>query len=345
MVILLCRIIVALFIFFEGNFAYAYTEQDPAKIRAVYLSIDNIYNEKKIQELERMIAATNANGIVIDFKDSNIPDIAHMQRLVKRFKNVGAYTIARIVTFQDSLFARKHPEIAVKTKKGAFWYSGRQVWKRYWLDPASPRAHEYAISTAKKAIDAGFREVQFDYIRFPGDGNMRDIVFPIFNPATETKTEVMRKFFLRLKSELKTYSPSTLLGIDLFGEVFVYGKVAGIGQSLEDSAVFFDVLSPMAYPSHYMCGEFGVKDPNAHPYLVYKKTLGNGIRFLAGKQVIIRPWIQSFSLRNIYGCGPRIIYGAPEIKAQIRAAEDLHIRGFMLWNVMNTYPAGAFSSE
>lgn len=345
MALVLWKIFIIFFIFFKENPALPYTEPHPAEIKAVYLGTNNIYNKKKIQELERIIATTTANGIVIDFKDSNAPNSAHMQYLVERFRGVGAYTIARIVTFQDSSFAQKHPDIAIKTRTGELWYSGRRVWKRYWIDPASPLAQEYTISIAKMAIDVGFHEVQFDYIRFPTDGNMRDIIFPVFDPVTDSKIEIMHRFFARLKKELKAYSPSTILGIDIFGEVFMYGKVAGIGQTLESAAESFDVLSPMAYPSHYMCGEFKVKDPNAHPYLVYQKTLGNGIRFLAGRGVIIRPWIQSFTLRNIYGCGPKIAYGTKEVNAQIRATEDLHIRGFMLWNVANVYPAGIFQFE
>ena len=125
----------------------------------------------------------------------------------------------------------------------------------------------------------------------------------------------------------------------------MYGKEAGIGQDIFNTAKFFDVLSPMAYPSHYHCKEFGVHDPNAHPYLVYHETLSRGLNFLKERNVVIRPWIQSFSLRNIYGCGPKIPYGSKEVNAQIRAAEDLGIRGFMLWNVANVYPAGVFQSE
>lgn len=317
----------------------------PAEVKSLYLSTQNLFNKKKIAELERIISETDANGIVIDFKDSNNPKDAHLRSLVERFRTVGAYTIARIVTFQDTVFAKKYPDIAIKTRGGYFWYSGRAVWKRYWLDPASVKAQEYNIAVAKRAIDAGFNEVQFDYIRFPTDGNMKNIVYPVFDPSRESKVMVMQKFFERLHRELKNYSPNTLLGIDLFGEVFVYGKEAGIGQSLDVISSFFDVVSPMAYPSHYKCGEFKVRDPNAHPYLVYKQTIKNGLKFLGQKKIIIRPWIQSFSLRNIYGCGPSISYTAQRINSQIQASLDLGVRGFMLWNVSNNYPNGVFAKK
>lgn len=317
-------------------------KHNPAEIMALYLGTNNIYNKKKIAELEGLLKTTKANGIVIDFKDNNALPQEYMTSLAKRFKDAGAYTIARIVVFQDTYFARKHPDIAIKTGSGLFWWSGRKIWKRYWLDPASLRAQQYTVEIAKRAIDAGFDEIQFDYIRFPTDGNMSDIYFPIFDSVKETKSEVMARFFKKLHDELKTYSQKTVLGIDVFGEVLLYEKESGIGQNLAEIAKYFDVISPMAYPSHYMCGEFKVKDPNAHPYLVYQVTLRNGLKFLGGINVIIRPWIQSFTLQNIYGCGPKIIYDKVKVKAQIQASRDQGIQGFMLWNVSSLFPQGVF---
>ncbi len=98
----------------------------------------------------------------------------------------------------------------------------------------------------------------------------------------------------------------------------------------------------MAYPKHYKCGEFKVKDPNGHPYLVYSVTLGNALKFLQGKNVIIRPWVQAFSIRNIYGCGPNIPYTPAMIKQEIKAGTDIGVNGFMLWNVGNNFSKDIF---
>ncbi len=140
-----------------------------------------------------------------------------------------------------------------------------------------------------------------------------------------------------MKKELKSYSPNILIGIDVFGEVCLYGREAGIGQTLSDIAEYFDVICPMAYPSHYMCGEFGVKDPTAHPYKVYYTTIKNGLKFLNGKKVIIRPWVQNFSITSIYGCGPTVYYDVDKVRAQIKAGEDAGVDGFMLWNASNNF--------
>jgi hypothetical protein len=318
---------------------------DSSAIRAIYLPSGYIDNSSKIYELLSLFGKTNANGIVIDYKDSNIPKQEKFVSLVSRFKSAGAYTIARVVALQDSGFARKHSEIAIKTKSGEFWHSGRKEWKRYWLDPAAPLSCGYNIEIAKRAVDAGFDEVQFDYIRFPTDGSMKDIVYPVFRPENGDMASVMRNFFARINGELKTYSPDIVLGVDLFGEVLAYGKVGGIGQNLHDAARFFDVLCPMAYPSHYRCGEFGLKDPNTDPYTVYYRTLKGGLDRIGESKTIIRPWLQDFSITNIYGCGPKVFYGHEMVSAQIRAGRDLGINGFMLWNVNANFTKSVFSPK
>ena len=309
----------------------------PDNVRALYLSADYIHNEQKITELEHIFSLTKANGIVIDFKDSNVISQVHIEKLQKRFKRYGVYTIARIVTFQDSYFARKHPEVAIKTAAGDFWHSGRAVWKRYWLDPASQLAQDYNIEVAKRAIDAGFDEIQFDYIRFPTDGNMRNIRYPVFGSSSETKKEIMDGFFKKIRNSLKAYESQIIISIDVFGEVFLRGQESGIGQSIDGVAEYFDVISPMAYPSHYMCREFGVQDPTAHPYLVYRETLQKGLVRLQRHNVMIRPWIQDFTIASIYGCGPHVSYTQERVADQIRAAQDLGIAGFMLWNAHNNF--------
>ena len=319
----------------------AYETKPPARpdeIKAIYLGSDYVFSEKKIAELEKILATTNANGIVIDFKDSNSLSQDRMANLVKRFKKHGAYTIARIVAFQDTGFARKHPEIAIKTSSGEFWYSGRKVWKRYWLDPASELAQDYNIEVAKRAIDAGFDEIQFDYIRFPTDGDMKDIRYPIFNPTKMSKAEAMKGFFAKMRKELKSYSSNILIAIDVFGEVCLNGSEPSIGQDLASISKYFDVVCPMAYPSHYKPGIFGKGDPNLDPYDTYHRTIRRGLYFLKqeNSKAIIRPWIQDFSMANIYG-GQYVFYGPDKVRAEIQAGYDLGIKGFMLWNASNNF--------
>ncbi len=327
---------------FEPKNAFSKTAPAPEEIRTVYLGTPNIFNQKKIAELEKIITDSSGsprgcNGIVIDFKDSNDLPQDYMAALVTRFKKHNTYVIARIVTFQDSRFAKKHPKIAVRKSSGDFWYDGG-----YWIDPASELVQNYNILIAKQAINCGFDEIQFDYVRFPTGKNMKDMRFPVFSPSHQSKPEAMKSFFQKIKKELKTYAPEIPIGIDLFGEVFVYGKETGIGQNLKDASEYFNVLCPMAYPSHYMCREFGVRDPTAHPYKVYHITLENGLKFLDGKKIVIRPWIQDFTWPSIYNCGPKVVYTKEKVLDQIQAGRDLGVNGFMLWNASNNFTISVF---
>ena len=255
------------------------------------------------------------------------------------FKDDGIYTIGRMVVLQDTKLAQQRPDLAIKTREGGFWYSGRAAWNRYWVDPASPEVAKYNIEIAKKGIDAGLDEIQFDYIRFPSDGDMNDIVYPVWDGKTP-KYEVMRNLFSRLKSELKAYKQDIVLSIDVFGHVYSQGQELSVGQRLEDIAEFFDVVSPMAYPSHYRCGEFNIPDPNYEPFKIYDLTLAAGLTKLDSikKWPITRPWIQDFSIRNIYNCGlPAAQYDAGMVRNEISAIQKHNVNGFMLWNAASTF--------
>jgi peptidoglycan/xylan/chitin deacetylase (PgdA/CDA1 family) len=315
-------------------------------VRALYLGVDNLANERKIAALEHIVATTTANAVIVDYKvDRPVPDEL-MQKLVARFRKYDAYLIARVVVMQDSYLAKKDPALAIRRRDGTLWWSGSEKWHRYWVDPASPEVLRYNIAVAKRAIDLGFDEINFDYIRFPTDGAMGNIVYPVFTAAMR-KSEVMNHFFRELTESLRDYDPQVKLSVDLFGEVAVSSTEKGIGQDLLGAAEYFDVLCPMAYPSHYRCGEFGLHDPTAHPYEVYRRTLEPAIKFLYehGSRATIRPWIQAFSIRSIYGCGPSITYGASEIRSEIRAGTELGVTSFMLWNAGSSYDARVFDRK
>ncbi|MBI5005422.1 MAG: polysaccharide deacetylase family protein [Candidatus Lloydbacteria bacterium] len=316
-------------------------------VRALYLSIDNLSNKKKIASIERILETTDANALVIDFKIDAIAPEKIIRGLVEQFKKSNAYLIARISVMQDSRFARRNPGAALHRPDGSLWWSGRKEWGRYWVDPASPEVLAYAIDVAKRAIDLGFDEINFDYIRFPTDGDLRSIVYPIYDPRTATKSAVMNRFSSELTRALRAYHPNIKLSIDLFGEVVAFGHEKEIGQELSGAAAYFDVIAPMAYPSHYRCGTFGLKDPTVYPYLVYKKTLASAKKFLAKEHpnTAIRPWIQAFSITSIYRCGPYVPYGPEKIREQIQAGIDLDIPSFMLWNAGSHYSSGYFLAK
>ena len=332
--------------FFKIKFASLTAENSSRMpVKSVYLSINHLYNRGKIDYIFSLFEGTELNAVVIDFKVDKPQINQYVKDLVVRFHQKGIYVIGRLVMFQDSYLAKNRPHLAIRNKNGDMCFSGKKVWQRYWVDMASEEAINYNIEIAKQGIDMGFDEINFDYIRFPSDlknCNLKnDIMYSVWDG--KDKYQTMRQVFSTIKQQLKNYAAKNntrvILSIDIFGEVFAYGSEPGIGQKLSDIAEFFDVISPMAYPSHYKCKEFGLPDPNVNPYIVYKKTHEPGLKYLRSIRFggEVRPWIQDFSIANIYDCGPIIYYGPREVRAQIKALEDLGITGFMLWNAANNY--------
>jgi hypothetical protein len=132
--------------------------------------------------------------------------------------------------------------LAVQSKStGKSWLDRKGL---AWMDPASQEVWDYNLAIAKDAASRGFDEINFDYIRFPSDGNMSDMTFPIYDMVS-AKHLTMRKFFQYTRDSL----PNTIISADLFGLAAVVKDDLGIGQVLEDALPYFDAISPMAYPS------------------------------------------------------------------------------------------------
>ncbi len=316
-------------------------------IRAVYLTSGYLLNSSKIEYLLKIIKETEINAIVIDVKDSYIYLRPGNLETIKKFKNAGVYIIARVVVIQDSVLANNDPGLAIKNRAGQLWRSGRYSWNKYWVDPAANKVVDHNFEIVKRAIDAGVDEINFDYIRFPSDGNMSDIIYPEWDGKTP-KHAIMAEFFRNLTQRIRKYKPEIKLSIDVFGYVYANGQELTVGQRLADMGEYFDIICPMAYPSHFRCGEFGLRDPNYEPYLVYNNILKNGLRELAKikSRAITRPWIQDFSITNIYRCGyPAAKYDAEKVRAQIRASQQNGINGFMLWNARSQFTVGALNKK
>lgn len=322
------------------------------QIRAVYLGS----NFGRTDTILNIAANTEINSVVIDIKDSAVFLDEWHQKLIARLNAANLYVTCRIVVFQDTVYAKNYPHAAIKKvlldEKGErqeeFWWSGKRKWQRYWIDPTNKAFWEYNRDIALKGITAGCQEINFDYIRYPSDGDMKNIAYPSRKnrqPTDAEKRETMQTFFSYITRSLKDKHPATPLSVDIFGVVFLNGKEAGIGQYLEDIATYFDVIALMPYPSHYPCKEFGAQDPNRIPYRVYHETLSKGLALLNKKDVAIRPWLQAFSIANIYGCGGIVEYDRIRFREQIRAANNHGIQSWMAWNASANYSRELFNKK
>ena len=308
----------------------------PDEVKGIYLTMWTASRRSKMDELIKLIDETDINSVVIDVKGSQgelIYDIwPGIKDLTRELHQKNIYTIARIVVFQDSGYAVEHPEFALKKQDGSLWRDRRGF---AWLDPASKGSWEHIVDVAKKAIDLGFDEIQYDYIRFPTDGNLSAIVYPTWD-GQKPRHEALKEFFSYSRSELKKYHSKVNLSIDIFGYTFIRSDDLGIGQVLSEALDYFDYISPMVYPSHYSAGNFGFDNPANHPYEVISETLKNGLVNLnlnvSDNETVkhkIRPWLQVFDM------GAR--YDSIKIKAQTEAVYDNGSQGWLLWDPNNRY--------
>ncbi|WP_162924466.1 putative glycoside hydrolase [Rubrobacter indicoceani] len=312
--------------------------QEP--VRAVYLTAPSVDNLDAYLEFAN---DTDVNAFVIDVKDvtgevmypSEVPlaneigatrDILDLDSLLAELEERDIYAIARIATFEDDILPVARPDLAVTdTATGSQWtnYVGN-----YWSDPYSREVWEYNAAIAKEVSEAGFDEVQFDYVRFPSDGPMERLSYPS-EPEEGSDANPIAGFLEYTDGELE--GTDARIAADVFG-LAAGENGAGVGQDIEQFAPHVDVLNPMIYPSHYPAGSYGIQNPNARPYRVVSESMSE-FREAAGEvnpEIEIRPWLQDFTQ------GPPE-YGPEEVSAQIRAVYDSGETGWLLWNAANVY--------
>ncbi len=324
----------------------------PESVKAIYMTSWVAGTGYWREDLAKFIDSTELNAVVIDVKDysgrvsfeTDDPYIKNLGASEKRIPDVkefidylhskNIYVIARISVFQDPHFVKIHPELAVKKKDGSVWKDYKGI---TWVDPAAKEFWDYMILLAKASERAGFDELNFDYIRFPSDGNMRDIRYDRKNAAS-TSAEVMEEFFAYLRSGLNDVGVP--LSADLFGMTTVNYDDLNIGQVLEKTAPYFDHIAPMVYPSHYPTGFNNFKNPALHPYEIVNQAMTvASARLVAASSTPskLRPWLQDFDL----GAN----YGEKEIKAQMQAVYDAGLTSWMIWDASNKYTRDAYELQ
>jgi hypothetical protein len=319
----------------------------PQIIKAIYLTGWSAGNPTKIKYLLNLATTTEINAVVIDIKDYSgyvgynikVPEvekykakeirISQINRLIKQLHDAGIYVIARITIFQDPRLALARPDLTVKSKKtGNSWQDKKGL---SWIDPAAEEAWNYNIAIAKEASQRGFDELNFDYIRFPSDGDLNDMVFPFWDEKI-SKSSVLKSFFKTLRQQLT----GTKISADLFGLATINQDDLGIGQVIENAYEYFDYVYPMVYPSHYAAGFIGYQNPALYPYEVIKYSLDSAVKRLTASSTAfsagLRPWLQDFDMGAVYN--------AEMVRKEIQATVDAlgeKFSGWLLWNPENVY--------
>ena len=323
----------------------------PEPLKAIYMSSWVAGNQKFRDSLVNIIDNTELNAVVIDIKDytgrisfltenpklkkigsaeNRIPDI---KEFIGKLHEKGIYVIGRISVFQDSYLVNRQPEYAVKTKSGEVWKDFKSV---KWLDAGAMPVWEYIVSIGREAHSLGFDELNFDYIRFPSDGNMNDISYPF--SEGKIKANVLNDFFAYI--DMSFHKDSIPISADLFGMTTSNKDDLGIGQILENALSHFDYVSPMVYPSHYPPNFNGWANPASKPYEVVSYALSKGKEkaiMASTTPSKIRPWLQDFSINGTS-------YNAQMVRAQIQATYDVGFTSWMLWSAANTYTVSALET-
>ena len=312
---------------------------------------------RRMWQLVDVAKTTEVNALVIDVKDdrgfvlyrsrvplareigadTNMPMRASRVRAVlDTMRAHGIYPIARIVVAKDPLLAERKPDWAIRRRDdpAAPWLDRNG---KPWLDPHQRGVWQYAVDLAQEAVDLGFSEVQFDYVRFPDEKRMAaETVYPL--AEGRPRAQVIREQLAFARGALRpTGVPFT---IDVFGLTATDSTDMGIGQKWERFVDVADVVLPMAYPSHYAPGTYGLASPNARPYETIARTLRDAKRRTAGiaNAAKVIPWYQDFTLGP-----PR--YGAAEVRAQLQAGYDAGIPDWVLWNPRSDYTLEALVAD
>jgi hypothetical protein len=315
-----------------------------APIRALYVNRWASQSRKRMAKLIAAADSTEVNGLVIDMKDefglnyktqnpefaknAGTASVAHVAALLDTLKAHNIFPIARIVVFKDSVTARVHPEWTIRKKDGSIWRDKKGI---AWVNPYHQELWDYNIGVAEELVKMGFKEVQFDYIRFPEPyPSLPPQVFPESNNVS--KPDAIAGYLKDAKTRLNKLGVRSTA--DIFGLVTTVGGPLEVGQYWEKISPNVDVVLPMVYPSHYPHGDLGVANPNAQPYDIVSRAISRaherdkklGIK----ESEHVRPWLQAFTLGK-----PE--YGAAQIEAQKKAVYDSGYDGWVMWNPGSIY--------
>ena len=311
----------------------------PDEIRGVHVTMALASLPGKLEEY---LALPGLNTIELDVKDEDgrvgfVPSSVPLARRIgaagryykasqvaRQVHAHGVYLIGRVVTFEDPVLSEQRPDLAIHTSDGSIWRNNAGLG---WTNPYDRRVWRYNVDLAAAAVKAGFDEIQFDYVRFPSDGDLSLIRYP--GKRTQTMRWTIPAFVQYAGKRLHPLGGR--VSVDVFG--LSATRDLGIGQLPRRVSRYVDAVYPMVYPSHYNPGEYNLSDPEAVPGQTVTRSLLDFQTALEGRKARLTPWLQDFSLGRTYSLG--------DVQAQVQAARSLHVHGFLLWNAEGLYDGAA----
>ncbi|HEV2492263.1 MAG TPA: putative glycoside hydrolase [Terriglobia bacterium] len=313
-----------------------------SEIRGIYLTGYTADSVRGIELIRRWKAA-GGNAVVFDIKDfdglvsvpfqhalapTRKPLISDLPKYVHFLHSLGLHAIARIALFRDAYQAQNHPQLAVRSRRsGKPWLENGKL---AWTDPSNPVVQSYMLDLAKTVVKSGADEIQFDYVRFPAEGDQKDAEFEFEKRHPNWKrSDVINDFLARAYGEL--HPMGVLVSLDVFGVMAWQRQVdlAHTGQDIAGMAHHCDVLSPMIYPSHFF-GMDGYKTPGDYPRHFISESMERFRTVTADSKVVLRPWLQAFAWRTP-------IYSPAYIVTQVSVSKEEGGIGYLFWNARNDY--------
>ncbi len=360
----------------------------PESVRSIYMTSCVVGTTDFRDRLVKLIDETEINAVVIDIKDYSgtisfppssptwMPawqnarcGSSDMKAFLATLHEKNIFVIGRITVFQDPFYAPLHPELAVaKRSDGSIWRDGKGL---SFIDVGAQPYWDHITLLATNAYTIGFDELNFDYVRYPSDGNMEDIAFPqsMASEYGADKQANLEAFFKYLNEKLddeKRFadvrhentgraSTTPYTSVDLFGMTTTNTDDLSIGQVQERAAPYFDFVAPMVYPSHYPKTFIGLPDPNDYPYKVVHYAMSEGVKRMMASTTSV----QGFTHVRIGTSTPAVYakpvytgdrfrtwiqdfdyggdYDAADVRAQIQASYDAGVNSWMIWAPSNIY--------
>ena len=342
--------------FYDSGVEIAYPADG---VKGIYVTAYSVGYEEKFTKLVDYVDSNDLNAMVIDIKDDMgvvtadfnsedshiqenteeyIPDIKELMDLMEE-KQI--YPIARIVTFKDTLLANEQPDMSFTESDGSVWVASNG---ESFINPFLKQTWDYAVNVGIEAAKVGFKEIQFDYVRFPegfevwGDTLNYDMgeYADLDMTDDEKRVQAITDFTAYAKEKLMPYGVD--VSVDIFGYTASVIEASGIGQNFPQISENVDVISSMIYPSHWGTNYFGIYKPDLYPYELVAEYMKVENELLGTLETppISRPWLQDFTASYL-GSGFYQTYGKAQVDAQVQALYDAGVNEFLLWNALNNY--------
>ena len=368
----------------------------PAQVKNIYMTSCVAGTTEFRQRLVKLAQETEVNSIIIDIKDFSgtisFPPTsegwkpawqearcgtAQMKELIEMLHDNNIYVIGRITVFQDPFYAPKHPDQAVlRSDRQTVWTDHKGL---SFVDVASRQYWDHIIELSTDSYNIGFDELNFDYVRYPSDGNMSDIWFPksMAGQYGGDKQANLEAFFKYLNEKLDEEnrfasvrhentgraSSTPYTSADLFGMTTTNFDDLSIGQVQDRAAPYFDFIAPMVYPSHYPKNYLNLGNPNDYPYKIVYHAMKAGVDRMQSATTPMQGFLHErigTSSPAVYkkpSYGPEKLrtwiqdfdyggdYDAADVRAQIQASYDAGVTSWMIWAPSNVYTSGALEPE